>query len=398
MKLKEYLLSRFHGMNVDKKLMKNMITFKYQWINKSMVHVDYLTSNLVGVHPIRFTEEDDDNLFFNVLRLDRQDVQDELYKLDDVYKDRIVASNATYIMLCYIMSLTIHSKLSKKDKETMLETLYEIMVYKMVSSILFRYFPFPLDIDIATTVYELLTRKYLIKKLGSWDAVFKYRSKDVKTGGLHFERLRKYDMYDIVINDIQGRYRSIHKELYAVINKVIEDKDKRISISLNTTTLDGDETLGDIENIAKRDYDYIFDIVGKKEDFVKGQLVNLIVEIYKNVDGKELTLVLNSISDNYLKNKRDVDKLIDYSLKASISYLHSKKINPPYDERAVAVIRHLKGLWSGSRVSDRRVKEAKELSYKFSLETGKKTRWLLTTLGMSINTYIFIRTLMKDRL
>ena len=389
----------FNGTDL-KKLHKNLRMYRFKWMNKNQTHVEFLSSNLMGVHPIRFTKDDEEEFFETMLHIDVKELTKELYKVKGIYKERKVSSNPMYNTCIYMMHLFQTSNMKKEDKDSAIREIFLIATYKMFSSLMSHNFSFNLDIDIANTLYETISKRYLIRQLGSWEAVFEYRSNDVICPeGLHCERITKVDgvKSSYAISDIQGRYRSMFKELYAVINEIINNNEKRLTTSLNSKDLDGQDAVSDVNNLNKNYFMYIDNIIYKKADFVKEDILLIVSEMFKNVKKDDLRAVLNYMSDEYLKDNKRIKSLIEHSLKANINYLNVNKMNPPYDLRIVSVVRHLKGFWSSSKVKDPDLKKAKKLVYSISKDvTKKKTKWLTVSLGMSVSVYIFFRAVLKD--
>lgn len=392
----------------DVKLIKNLRRYRIAWANKNIYHVEFLASNLIGVHPIRFTKEDEHEFFDRLLEIDEKQLYKDLIKLDEIYAERNVTSNVFYITCVYIMHLITVSKMSVKDKNQGLEEIYTIMAYKMFSSLSAHYFKFDLDIDIATIIYETISNRYLIKKVGSWNEVFRYRAKDVmiadkvkiKENGLHYERLVTFTTLDAtkIIMDLQGRLRSIMKELFAVFIKINEKNEKRLTTSKTVSDVDGNDMIANVENINKEYFDYINQIIFDKKDFIKDDIVYIVSDMFKNVQKKELYKTLEFISAEAIKNHKTIHELVLAIMKANVSYLHSAHISPPYDERIVNIVKHLKGFWSSSKVKDKNLLFAKSELKKLAKEaTGKKTDWLLVSLAMSVSVYIFIRAVVKSK-
>jgi hypothetical protein len=68
----------------DKSLLNRLTTFRLQWSTKSDDYIDFLGSNLIGVHEIRFSSIDDKNLL-EIFEIDDLDtIQKDFYKVKGI--------------------------------------------------------------------------------------------------------------------------------------------------------------------------------------------------------------------------------------------------------------------------------------------------------------------------
>ena len=399
--IKDIYKEHMGHLKIDAKLYVELKKFRLKWMNKNKEHVEFLSGNLVGVNPIRFTNEDESYFFESILDTDANDLRKDVYKLEDIYKERNVTSNIFYITITYLMHEYMVSSLSTNNKNKAIRELYLIMAYKMFSSLTAHYFKFDLDRDVAVVTYERLSNRFLIKTKGYWQAVIEYRAQDVLLdNGLHVQKLKKFTAIDCTktIQDIQGRLRSIMKELYVVIDDVIQNNDKRISKSLNAKDMEGNDIIAEVANLNANYYNFIKHIVFKKEDFIKDDLIIILTDLFKNLKASELRKTLRYISELSITKPNEINDILDTSLKANIEYLYITKMQPPYDKRIVTVVQQLRGYWSSSKVKDKHVlKVKKDLMIISKKATGRNTRWLLVTISLVIPIYIFLRAVTKDR-
>ena len=388
-------------LKIDKNFYLNIKKFRIRWMNKNSDHIEFLSGNLIGVHPIRFTKDDEDEFFDDLLIIDQGSLKKDLHHLHDIHKERNVTSNVFYITITWLMHEVLYSKFDKESKNRILMELYLVFAYKVFSSLTAWFFKFNLDKDVAAAVYERLSNRYLVKSQGSWQAVFEYRAQDVQLDkGLHIKKLKHFSALECtkIISDLQGRLRSIMKEQYAIVMDVIENNDKRVSTSLSGTDMEGNEVIVEKENLNADYYKYMRHIVFKKEDFIKNDIIEICEELFSNLKPKEFRQTLEYISDLAVDKPELVNDILDTSLKGSIEYLYVTKMYPPYDRRIVSVINLLRGFWSSSKVKDKHVKEIKETLKHIARDaTGKNTRWVLITISLVIPIYIFIRAIVKDK-
>ena len=282
----------------------------------------------------------------------------------------------------------IFYEIKYKYLERVLILLYELTSYAMLTSILYQFYKREQTIAEAKAVFEKLNYKFLLKKLGSWDSVIKYKAKTVMEGGRFYEaivRLNTLNSIDI-ISGIQTSYKSLIINIASLSHGGITG-----TIDTSTTvvnTMDGETDIKVIEN-ASNYTNYIKSIVGIKNDFINRPLVSIVAKRLKNVEDVHLIESLSLVSIDYEKPKKD-DKLIDDIMTFSMEYLNSRNITKYTD---LAYIQSLKGFWSFGNVKTKPVKDKiKEYVYN---ATGKKTEWVLNGLVIAVLIYIFSRAIIK---
>lgn len=380
-------------------LSNELLKYNLAWIQKGDIYIDFLGSNLFGVHAIRFSENDENMLFTDVLKTDRSLLRSDIYQLKDIDKNRKVTSDETLLTLVFLMHKYATSNLDDNFKNEAIKKLYFIFAFKVISSLYSHYFTYQVDISIAKAVYEKLTTRFLLKKLGSWNEVFEYRAKDVMEGGLHYKRLLKLDtiLATKIVSDLQGRLREIVKYMYPVLIKVKEENLKIVSTSIID---EGDEEDGIKDNTTRPDIyvNYLRSIFNKPTDFLNDDLVYLIKSINPNVDEDKFVDTLKYLSNNVVPKIGEPDDIIENTVQISINYLKSKNIHNNYNEHAYESLKYMKGYWSSSSVKDPVVKTTKEVIYNIAQKaTGKKTNWLLASITISVLMYIYLRSIYKNK-
>ncbi len=384
----------------DKNFYKLLQTFRIYWVNKNPNHVEFLSGILLGVHPIRFTIDDDAHFWIDILEIDVDVIRKDLHNLPDIYPERNVTSNVFYLTITYIMRKFTLSNMSKSDTLSAIEETYLIFAYKALSSLDSHYFKFSLDPETALVVSEKLSKKYQIKQFGSWQATLEYRSKDFKEGGLHAKRLIDYTTVNatLILSDAQGRLRDIYKQIWGVLAKVLEEGASHSSTSLVGTDATGEDNLRDVIDRPDQYVFYIKSIVHDQTEFIKTDLIKIISSMFSNVDISDVLVSLKYISERSGRDK-GIDEIIESVMTINIDYLSTSGFRSEYDQSIIAVIKAIKGLWSRNRVKNKSLEVTKKnLTRIIKKGTGIKTTWKISTIVLSVVIYIFIRAVLKDKL
>jgi len=381
------------GIKPDSKtLYKKMRNFFLYWLYRSKDHLDFISSNLIGVHTIKFTE-DDAQRFYLIFDIDQEKLKKDLHKLHDINPAFNVASNPRYHLIMYLMHFThTHIKNVEEKDKTIMETFYifSVMVY---SSLMTRYFSHNLDKDIALTVYEKLPRRFILKREGSWKGVFEYFGQYVTHKGLHEKALIKYNTKDVtlVITDMQGKIRSTVKELTRMVYMVMDINTARESRSVLGHDDEQGEIMVDIVSDTKQYHNAVLNTVYKPREFFYEDYITIMKNIYPNLYPKELKQTVLFMSENYTKHKRTIDSLLETAVNANIHYLYKSELYPPYDKSIIDVVKFLRGYWISSTVQDKENKKFKKEAADFvRLATNKKTKRVIVTVVTSLAIYIML--------
>ena len=391
------VFQRFIQVEFDEKLYNKIKALRYYWSQKSEEYIEFLGSNLVGVHTIRFSVQDEDMLFVDILNTDQVALKHELHRTKGIDKTRKVAANVTYLTLTYIMHGFATSKSIGKHMEDAIRETYYIFAYKAISSLYSHYFKYPVDISLAQSVNERLTNKFLLKKFKNWGEVFEYRAKDVLPNGLHWGKLLMYnaEITNKIIPDLQNRVRDLVKNIYVVLIDIKEKNERIISTSLETIGADGDKAIQSLTNRPDMYANFCKSICRSRIDFIKPDICYII----EKISGSKLAQPIEPVLEVVLEEFTDLEKFIDEVMISSIECLASKNVNGGYEKDVYNVILILKTLYSNiSKI--KLASEAKKRIVGFLHKTRnrkvKGKKFIRINMGVCICIYVFLRAVLKN--
>ncbi len=399
--IKEVFDEFFKHIEFDKEFYKKIFKYRTDWVYKNNEHMEFLGSNLLGVNEIKFSALDEETLYLDILNVNVHDIRVQVHALKDIYPERHVSSNVTYLILTYLMHRFTISKSIGKLRDDAVREVYFITAYKMIGSIYSRYFPYMVDKTIATAVYEQLNNKFLIKRFGTWSKVFEHRAEDLlQPKGLHAKRILQYKLTDDVtrvVIDMQGRIRDMVKNIYVVLQDVKENNSKVKSTSLNETDIEGEEAVKSIIDRPDMYINYIKSIMFKHNDFIKDDIMYVITDLLEMNLNKDLYNTLTYMSENYMVKTEMMDKVISGSLNLSIAYLSKVDNAVGYTDNLNSVIVDLKNYFTGSRVYNKDLEDLKGLLKKiFKEATGRSNKTKLSNVRVAVILYIFLRAIVKN--
>jgi len=388
------------NLKFDKKLYKELEEYRIGWATKSNEYIDFLGTNLLGMHQIRFSTVDENKLFVDILGIDKLELEADLHSIKEINPNWKTSSNVTYLTIIYLWHGFLNSKNIGNDLTKAMQTLYYIFAYKVFGSLLSHYFKFNRNPAIAKATYERLSNRYIIKKVGSWQELFEYRAMDVTPPkGLHVNALKKLKTDDAILiaNDLQGRLRDMLKSIYGVMVDVIESGDTGINTTSTTTTdVDGEGMSKDIVDRPDKYIVYLYNIYKKPNDFINNDALILIESIVKNVDIDLLKKSLLYISEKYDAKQGSKDDIFSMIILNNISYLNTKKYSNDYLKDIVDILNTIKSYWSSSRVTSNDIGIVKKsINEIVKKSINKKTKWVVATTVISVILYIFLRSLIR---
>jgi len=412
--VKSFMDETYKHISFDEKLVKKLSDFKLRWSTKDDDYIEFLGSGLYGVHVIRFSSLDDNDLMTNVYQLPNwNEVQKDFYNVKGINKKFKVASNFIYHTLVYTAYRFHKGNLPTKIKEKGILDACLIMIFKMVGSLYHHYFKYPVSEDIANYVYNKLSHKYLIKQKGTWIELFTYRAREcIDKGSTNYRKLDRYTTEDAcnIITDIQTKIRSAFVELNKVLVEVVKNGEK---INMEKDTFVGGEKMEkqvkDVELSYHKLINNITDIAYKTNTFTNDRLVRVTSELFNNINEDLLYKMVKCSTYHEAHDFKYIYKLLKYDKKKvkdpyikllqdiitiDIDYLQRIDEINNIETRLPIILVKIRNYWSSSKVKNDKMKAIKKYLYHLAIRcTGKKTSWLASALAIAFAVYVFLRSL-----
>ena len=381
----------FRDVKIDKKLIENIRNFRLAWAQKNEGHIEFLGGGTIGVQKVIMSSKDEDMLFNTILQVEPKDIKNVIDSVDKINKNFKTISNYYYISMIYLVHKFYMSNLSAELIQDGIKELYYTFAYKIISSIITAYFKYQVNPVVAKTVFEKLSAKYLVKKLGSWNAFFDYRTKDWLPKGLHHNRLIAFDTEDVLytISDGQVRIKECIKAMYKILNEVNKSSDVITETSLLGSTPEGEIEFKEMGKGYAVYSNNIKTILFSSTDLIYTDLVELVLTKYPDITRRPLYQTLNAISEF---EQHDMEKIIDVILEYAFTELGKKQIYN-YRKNIYQIIIVIKGLFNTNSNKNQRLKAAKK-----TLEAGIKklhrsySRNFMKPLVSALMVYLTVRS------
>lgn len=342
----------------DKTLLKKIHGYSIYFVNKNPDHIAFFGGNLLGVHPIRFTQEDNDRWFDDVLDVDEYFLRDEFHSLEKINAEWKVSSNVFYLSCAALVNKIYNSPLlTQTEKEKgMVDTLL-IMQYKMITSIMYNIFPYPADPGVAAATYAQLSLKFSLKVHGTWNKLLEARARDIVAhDSIHLRTISEMDDDAAVIyllSDVQTRIKHIIKVMRQVFEVVRQTKGKFVSTNNIGIDMEGNSFIKDKARSYPTYRRYLHETVVDSSSFIKMELVEIIGDAMHTMPEKFLVDTLEYMVDHYrYRGDSLVEDIIDDTLLHTFDYLSSNKnLNIQANDLA-GMLTKLKAVFMSSRSTD----------------------------------------------
>lgn len=382
----------FSDIKIDNRFLGKIARYADQFANKNQDHIEFFGGVLMGVQRVRFRPEDRNEWFEDVLNIDEHELRDELHRVPDIVPSFIVSSDPMNVGCMYMLHAIETSK-HLTDKQKYLGKIDTLMVvqYKFITSILSNWFKYNANKDVAVATYAALNKRFGLKKYGSWKNLLMYRAEQTL---IHYKDLIETFDDDIAIikmvNDVQGRVKSILKYIRDVFSKVAMDPKGLIkSTKATQVNLDGEVTVKDITRYQNTYSRYITTLVPDEGSFIKPELITIIGEVMTTCPERALEDSLKHISKEFKKTKPFVDKVIEHTFD-NLSQLRGaeRRLND-----LDGMMKRLKGLYLASKSNNDLLKAAKDEGDTIVFKAIRsKNKALISSVRSAVMLYIVLRT------
>lgn len=403
-------------LHIDQALLHRIHMYQRAFVNRSDDSVNFFGSHLMGVYPIRFRTIDRTDWFTDVLQIDEVHLHDLLSELPAKNSDWIGGVRASDDMNLSCMWL-LHVISNAKDltiserKEGLVDTLL-VFQYKMLSSLMAHYYPYPADKAAMEAAYASMSRRYALKAAGSWNVMLKERAEEIiSASGVHKATYTKFDNdRDIanMIQDIQGRLRKI---VQSMTNLFYETRARggRIGTSKLLMEIDGEKVLQDKTRHYTEYLQYIHAVITDHRSFIRKELIDVIADLHSTIDPRRLEEALEWCSVNYsVKFPRwntnglvvkgaYVEEFCNEVLLYVFSLISNKQANITKGSGIGPLLAQLRPLYMASRMSDVSLLKSKEMATRI-VESSvlSKNPAVIASTRTGLQLYIVLRCLAKD--
>lgn len=349
----------------DKELAFSLHRYKQNFINRNKEHAAFFGGNLLGVNVVRFVSSDSDNWFDNILEADEELLKERLHALPGINPEWHVSSNVMNLSCAYLVHGFFHSALPAAAKKQAMFDVLLILQFKFISSILYRFFPYPADRAVAEATYAALNMKFILKEKGSWLALLSHRCEEILSrSSPHYNAISSMNSDKEVVdmlNAIHGALKGYVKNMREVMERVRLTGGKVTSVS-SVAGVDGEEILKDKTRGPVVFTNYLKSILSDKNSFIREELLLVITKIMPSASYKHLRSALEHVSANYFKaDHKKIEQIVNLTMVHAFAYLSDNRISLRSNVDLSSMLIRLKGAYTSSRSTDPDLLELRDL-------------------------------------
>lgn len=388
----------------DRRLLKELAKYERDFVHKSEDHIKFFGGNLMGVEVVKFTSSDQARWFDEILEADEGGLKIEIHALPDVLPHRQVSSNIMNLSCVWMAhKFLTSSKLSQRERENGAKLAMLVLHYKYITSILSYWFKkYRADPVVAQATYDALTKRFGLKVAGSWGALLEGRSESVvDRRSIHYKTLMALEPDTSVIyllNDTQGRVKSILKYIRDVFSKVQGDESTLIKTIAGTIELDGDVKVRDRTKHTSRYVNYIETTIPDKSSFIIPELVRVISSIVTTAPRKNLQETLEYCSENFsVRGDKELLRLPAVLLEHAFDYITKNPGVMSSGRDVTGLLSKMRSVYQASKANDPLILEARTIGESVAKRaTGSKNKILLSAVRNALMLYILLRAFTMD--
>lgn len=381
--IKETLDELCRDVAFDKKLMDKVYRFQIWFLNLNREHVQFFGSNLIGVHTIRWRVYEDTGRFFReVLGLESEEVKQKCARITTINQSFATISDHLNLTLVYMLHRFLTSKdLKEVDRKRAAYDTALVFFYRCIAIRQSEYFKkFSADKRVAEAAYALLSRKFIIRQLGTWGKVMEYRAhamiaeKPDDEQQLHYKTLIDFTndtKIAYVISDCENRIRDMYKKYTAVFYKAIT-AGSLVDISSSTIVdMEGIEKIKEKIKHVDSVLGFIQRTISDEHSFVRGDMIQIISDINSNTSTRMITQTLHWVSAE--SSQPEHFKLIDQFVRLTVIHTFHLlgEIGITSIEDIPYLLITLKNLYLSTRSTDKDLNEIRNLGSKIISKSSK---------------------------
>lgn len=380
----------------DQKLSKSIQKYVGDLMNRNEEHVLFFGSNLTGVYDLRFKTTDRYEWFIDIKDIDELAIRKRVLS-ESVLDPNWVRANDVFNLDClYTVHRFLNSSLSDNEKEKAINATFMALNIKLLGSIMAAYFKYKCDERVAQETYARLSRKFYIKKFGSWRGVLEKRSGDIVSADSKWLPVLK-DFTDDeqiaqCISDIQGRLRSMIKYVWEVFSKVRED-DARFNHTSSTFEMEGEKVIQALKRDADKYLRYAHEIVLDRNTFIKPEVLQVVDAEMRTLSQKLLLDALEHFVVQASGNKKDIEEFVTATIQHAINTINDDRTAARHLSDIAWLLNKEKLLFMASKTNDPLVFTARKVAERIVREACKtKNNTMIAALKTGLIIYLIGRT------
>lgn len=393
--------ARLKHLKFDDRFAKHVMNFSTGFISKNANHTEFFGSTLIGTPKIAYVEREDGRQWFeDVLDVDEEELKIALHSAEAIDPSHSVGSNTFNLSTIYLLHGFLTSKnVSERRRSEVLIQILVLLQAKFLTSLVNNFLEHEVNKDIAIAAYASLSKRFILKQMGSWIAYFRYRAEDVLSdSSIHIGTLKTFkddEKITYVLSDVQSRLRATTNLLMDAFTSA-HAADTRIQSSSSISNFDGEESLGAKVDNNRTYADEIASAARSRDDFIIDDVRDVILALMPTLPPKSFDECVEFIPDNYGNRKAEfIDELLEKNVVHALGFIRENKLKLT-DLRNVLI--KLRSMYMAPKAADEYLLRSRELASEVvskSVTTTNKAT--LASARVALMLYITLRALVYSK-
>lgn len=402
--LKEVFDEHLQHVKFDRKLFEKLRQVRIGFVSKNPDHLEFFGGKLMGVQRVRFTNQEFDAIYGQVLKVDVNDLYADFVKCEAIVKDREVAGDlfnflCMYVTHRFLTSTALEAKLRILAAKEMLL----LFNYRTLTALMTRNFKYLATPELAQRVYDRLSARYKIKQLKSWQEVMEYRCDEVlKEDSIHYKTLVSFKPDEAIVysvTDGYNRHSDMMKHIYGEMMRAQEEGDRLNKKTLVVLDAQGEEVIRDKTDGYESYYEYLNSVLSDKNSLIKPELLSVVYKTIYTAAPELVELTLDWITDNLfsLPDRKKIDYVVRMSVIHSFEYLDEQGLLASGKNDIGVLLVKLRGMYMSSRSTDKDLLEMRSVGEKIVITaTGRENEQTVAAVRTAMFIYLFLRAYSKN--
>ena len=385
----------------DKSLALAIHRYKQNFINRNREHAAFFGGNLLGVNVVRFVDADRDNWFDQIIQADEEILKEHLHRLPGINPEWHVSSNVMNLSCAYLAHRFFHSELPAAAKRQAMFDVFSILQFKFISSIMYRFFPYPADKQVAEATYAALNMKFILKEKSSWLGLLNHRCEEILSrSSPHYNAISSMNSDKEVVdmlNAIHGALKGYVKNMREVMERV-RITGSKVNSTSSVAGVNGEEILKDKSRGPVVYVNYLKSILSDKNSFIREELLLVITKIMPSAKYSHLRAALEHLSDNYFKkDHQKIERIANLVMIHAFSYLADNRVSLRANVNLESMLIRLRGGYTSSRSTDVDLLELRTLVEEvIRPAVDSKTEAVISSVRTGVLMYLVSRAYTKN--
>ena len=395
--------SHFKNLKVNDGFIKEINEYLNGIFTKNEDAVKFFGSVLIGVYPVYFDRGDRNYLWDIIVEADIDEIKGDLHSVPYINPSWLVGGDATNHLIIYLIHrVIIANNLSNRLQEATILNLLVLLQYKFITTFLHNDYPYVVNKELAMTVYNRLSKRFILRQVDSWKELFYTRARTMLDGTDNrkdmYTIIREYKDDKLIVNTITGISTNLRGMMndYNAMFHAIKDEPNRISLDSRLgVNNEGEAVFKDNLTNPIKYHNYLESNINKEDTFINDDLVTTIASAGKS-RYKPVRRTLVYLTQQYGQPRQDdLQEFVDNALQFGLTKI---KENNKDMRNIREVFECLTGSFSSSRSMDPTLERLKQLGQNIiDRALGKKTHNNTMTLTRTIvMTYIVIWVLLTS--